>query len=290
MVLLLALVLIPPIAVCVIAWTSFKPPRTLTKNPVDLGLALREDVAFPSGESTLRGWLVFPPDPPRGVVLLVHGWGSDSLNLLEWSSFLARGGWASLAFDMRGHGRSDPAREASLPSLAADIRSATAFLRSEPRTSLLPLAILGHSMGGAATLLALSQGLEARAAVISSAFARIETITDHVLKKWFLPPALFRGLVKWVWILRIRRSIDGLEPETAIQSVTVPLLLTHGTEDEVIPDAEVRRLARAAPDPDTLTLTVPGAMHMDLVASPVYQQGVLEFLDEHLGPGLAPPG
>ena len=281
--LLLALVLVPPIAVCVIAWTSFKPPRSLTENPADLGLATREDTAFSSGDSTLRGWLVFPPDAPRGVVLLVHGWGSDSLNLLEWSAFLARGGWASLAFDMRGHGRSDPAHDASLPTLAQDIRNATVFLRNEPRTAQLPLAIIGHSMGGAATLLALAEGLEARAAVISSAFARMEIITDYVLKKWFLPPVLFRRLVKWVWILRIGKSIDSMEPETTIRSVTIPLLLTHGSKDEVIPEAEVLRLAQAAPDPDTPTLNIPGAMHMDLVASPLYQQGVLEFLEKHLG-------
>jgi pimeloyl-ACP methyl ester carboxylesterase len=145
-------------------------------------------------------------------------------------------------------------------------------------------------MGGAATLLALSRGLTVQAAVISSAFARVEAITDYVLRRWFLPPSLFGWVVSRVWSRELGAPLKDLEPEVAIRSVRVPVLLAHGTHDPLIPDREVRRLEAAAPPGAARLLMVAGAAHSNLTEDPGYRQALEGFLAEHLDPCGRSPG
>ncbi len=279
------LLIAPVVAVSFIAWRSFTPPRVEGEPPPGIAPSRLEEIAFTSSGRALRGWICTPAAAPRGMVLLVHGWGSGAAGMLSWSEFLAAEGWASMAFDMRGHGRSDGGESMVLPRLAEDIEQASVFLDARPDLACLPRAILGHSMGGAALLLALSRGLSCRAAIVSSTFARVETATDYVLRKWLLPPVLFRRVVKAVWSIRLGRSMGALEPERTIRGVRVPLLLTHGTEDPTIALSELRRLEASADPRLTSVLLVPGAAHSDLTAFPAYRTAVLEFLDGRLGGG-----
>jgi len=57
----------------------------------------------------------------------------------------------------------------------------------------------------------------------------------------------------------------------------VPLLLVHGTADEVIPFAHGEQLAAAAPLGTTF-LRVEGARHMESLTRPDVQQRVLEAM------------
>lgn len=101
-----------------------------------------------------------PPDPPRGVVVLLHGgratatepvrpWSAPLLRMSVMAGPLARRGRASgiavalLRFRLRGWNgdRADP---------VADVDWALARLRS--RFGELPAVLLGHSMGGRAAL------------------------------------------------------------------------------------------------------------------------------------------
>jgi alpha-beta hydrolase superfamily lysophospholipase len=287
-------VVLPVAAVAAIAWRSFAPPRIRTPVPGAVSPWTTAAVSFPSAEGrTLHGWLVLP-GTPRGIVVLVHGWGSDAGEMLQWSPFLAEAGWASLAFDMRGHGKTRPESAVVLPGLGDDVAAAVAFVTGRDDLAALPVAVLGHSMGGAAVLYALSRidgdarWDRVRAAIISSAFARVETLTEYVLRKWLLPPALFRGLVLWVWRRRVDADLRAFEPETTVRAAARPLLLTHGTGDAVIPDRDMERLAAAAPE-GALIQTIAGAGHTDLVDHPAYREGVLDFLERHLaGPPAAP--
>jgi alpha-beta hydrolase superfamily lysophospholipase len=286
------IVLVPVAAVVAISWRSFAPPRILTPVPDTVSPWTTEPVAFPSaGHRALHGRLVLPA-APRGIVVLVHGWGSDAGEMLAWSPFLAQAGWASLAFDMRGHGQNTREAVVVLPGLGDDVSAAVAFVAGRDDLASLPIAVLGHSMGGAAALLAFSRcegdpGWDrVRAGIISSAFARVETLTAYVLRKWFLPPVLFRGLVLWVWQRRLDGDLRAIEPETTIRSVARPLLLTHGARDAVIPDRDMDRLAAAAPE-GALIQTIAGAGHTDLVDYPDYREGVLAFLDRHLAGSAA---
>ena len=89
-----------------------------------------------------------PAQPPlRGTLLLVHGLGEHAGRYAHVAAFLARQGWALLAYDQRGHGRS-PGPHGGIPahdSLLADLGAVITQARQQ-RTG--PLLLLGHSMGG----------------------------------------------------------------------------------------------------------------------------------------------
>jgi len=201
--------------------------------------------------------------------------------MLAWFSFLAGAGWACLAFDVRGHGRDPSGGEANLLVFAQDLEEAMGAVDADPELSRLPRVLLGHSMGGAAVLLALSWGVSARAAVISSAFARTSTLLHYVLRRWLLPPVLFAPIVRAVWRLRVSRNLEALEPGHTIGGLRLPLLLVHGTRDPLIPDREVERLEAQAPA-GTEVLLVEGGRHSDLQEFPAYRDEVRQFLERAL--------
>jgi len=71
------------------------------------------------------------------------------------------------------------------------------------------------------------------------------------------------------------------DPATAIGSVRVPLLIVHGTADEVIPFAHSERLAAAAPL-GTVFLPVAGARHLESLTRTDVQQQLLQAMIEAL--------
>jgi len=305
------LVIAPFAAVFTVAWRSFSPARETPEGPPPPTAHARDAVTFDSDGRRLRGWLTRPRSS-AGCVLIVHGWGSHAQPLLQWAEFLADGGWASLVFDARGHGESEGSGPMTLDDVAEDVVSAGAFLDRNPETAALPRAVLGHSMGAAAVLLAVSRGLRAEAILLVSAFARVETLVARVLKKRGLPPGAFGWVVSWVWRLRAR-DLEAVEPHTNLPAVKVPTFLVHGTRDEVIPDREVQRLAAAwfrqptrtlegsgalrkpgivripsAVRPPLWVLRVEGAGHSDLGDFPAFREGILEFLASPGGWEIAP--
>ncbi|MEM7305556.1 MAG: lysophospholipase [Planctomycetota bacterium] len=89
-----------------------------------------------------------PVDEPRGAVLVVHGFGEHSGRYRHVQERLAADGWASLAFDLRGHGASPGRRTyiARFEEYLDDVDEGLAALRE--RWPELPLVLLGHSLGG----------------------------------------------------------------------------------------------------------------------------------------------
>jgi pimeloyl-ACP methyl ester carboxylesterase len=86
-------------------------------------------------------------DPDAPPVLLAHG-GFDFARTYDvFAPLLADAGWRAVAWDQRGHGDS---QHTELYTWEADLRDAIAVL--DDVSPHAPLAVLGHSKGGALTL------------------------------------------------------------------------------------------------------------------------------------------
>ena len=92
-----------------------------------------------------RAWL---PRTSERIVILVHGYGEHSGRYEHTASDLARAGFEVHAYDQRGHGRSGGTRchVRRFEHLLDDLEGFVATVRAE-RPSL-PVAVVGHSMGG----------------------------------------------------------------------------------------------------------------------------------------------
>jgi alpha-beta hydrolase superfamily lysophospholipase len=104
------------------------------------------------GRIAVREWHAAEP---RYVVLLIHGYGEHAGRYEHVAQRLVESGATVLAHDQLGHGRSDGERVLveDVDDLVADVRSLLEFARAKHEG--LPVALIGHSMGGiVATLFA----------------------------------------------------------------------------------------------------------------------------------------
>ena len=137
-------------------------------------------------------------------LLLVHGLGGAASNWVELAPALARS-YRVLALDLPGHGGSSPLPAAPSLTPFADVLAAVA-----EREALLPVAVVGHSLGGLVGLrLALRRPdairalvLAASAGISSGTRAREVAVTTLVLARPARFVAPFRGLVARLSLLR----------------------------------------------------------------------------------------
>lgn len=108
-----------------------------------------EDMTVASADGlALVGRCWRPKDEPRGVVCLVHGHGEHSGRYGHVAAALAMGGLATVALDLRGHGRSGGARgdAPSFDHLLDDVNVSLA--RAGDLFPGRPRFLYGHSLGG----------------------------------------------------------------------------------------------------------------------------------------------
>jgi alpha-beta hydrolase superfamily lysophospholipase len=230
---------------------TLRPPRTpFFMTPRDLGLPY-QNVVFPSRDGVrLHGWWI-PAPKPVGIAILCHGYLMNRCEPLPVARELWLVGFHCLVFDFRAMGKSegDLCTIGDLERL--DVLSAVDFAtRTAPG---LPVVVYGASMGGAAALLAAAEDTRVRAVVADSAYARL----SHAVKDWWrnavgkmsllLHPTLLIGR------LYTRQSAHKVAPEEVIGHIAPrPVLLIHGTHDQLIPPYHAERLFRAAREPKQL--------------------------------------
>ena len=145
----------------------------------------QEEVAFRSGELTLRGTLLSPRfgrDAP-GVVL-VHGSGQTSRkSTVAYAWIFASQGYAALAYDKRGVGASDGGptewREFSFEHLADDAAAAYRFVQSRPGVNPRRVGFFGASQGGWVVSLAANRAPPPAFLILAS--ASVSTVAEDRL-------------------------------------------------------------------------------------------------------------
>ena len=180
------------------------------------------------------------PNPRAAVtVLYAHGNAEDLGQLAPYLEELRRTGFAVLAFDYRGYGMST----GSPPSAKGATSDMEAVYRHAVKTLAIPpsrIVLFGRSVGsGPATDLA--SRVPIGGLVLESAFVSAFRVLTRVS---LLPFDRFHNL------RHIRR-------------VRAPVLVIHGTADEVIPVSHGRLLYEAAGQPRQ-ALWIDGAHHNDV--------------------------
>ncbi len=219
----------------------FFPDPDLVGTPGDVGLEY-EDVLFDTADGVrLHGWWV----PAAGAPVLVwfHGNAGNISHRLENLQLLHDlVGVQIFIFDYREYGRSQGriSREGTFLDAAAAYRY-LAETRGVPPEDIV---LFGRSLGTAlATDIAVKH--PCRALILESAF----TNSSDMAK--LLAPFLF----DW----RPRVPYDNLGK---IDKVKVPVLIIHGSDDEIIPVEMGRKVFAAANCPKDLYI-IPGAHHND---------------------------
>ncbi len=243
-------------------------------SPSDLPFVSRR-IEFDSAGSVLRGWLLETEgSADRALALLVHGWSANAGTVLRLARPLLEAGFPVMAFDVRGHGASDPAPFVTIRHYRDDVHAALRFAGSElpfPRR-----VAIGHSMGGAAVVLAAARGAPVDGVGIVAAPADIMDVTETYLSERGLPGSLAVRLCTPSWRMRAAESFAGLRPEQGLQAVSVPVRIVHGAEDRRVDPEHARRLARAAGVP---VVEVVGRGHTDVLDSPEAHEAIRDLME-----------
>lgn len=239
----------------VLARRMYFPEARLEATPARLGLPF-EDVQLDSGGHRLHGWFVPGSGSPW---LWSHGNGGNISHRLEHAALLHRTfGMPLLMYDYRGYGGSEGSPDET--GTYADARAALGWLTARAGCGTGEVVAFGQSLGSAVTA-RLATEVRFRAVVLESAFT---SVTGMVRRTAFRPLApVFSGVyatVAWVG------------------AIVSPLLLVHGSRDDIVPVAMGRALFEAAAPPKTFRI-VPGASHNDVHLSPLYPDIVAGFLE-----------
>ena len=211
----------PALAARAAARLFLTPPRHRAPPRDREALAPFEPLAIPHEGGTLRAFRL-----GRGpVVLLVHGWGGRAGQMAPLAEALAAAGCAAVALDGPAHGASS-GRTASVVHFAASIASAARATGAR--------AAVGHSLGGAAVLLAVARGLRLDAAVALAAPRGPASFFDHAVEAFGLESVALRDAVE----RRVGVAMADLDlPHLAFPGAP-PLLLVHDRDDGDVPFAE----------------------------------------------------
>jgi pimeloyl-ACP methyl ester carboxylesterase len=225
-------------------------------------------------------------------ILLVHGFASSkNVNWVypTWVSELRKGGRRVIALDNRGHGDSeklyDPAQY-SIPMMAGDVVALMDHL-GIPRAD-----VMGYSLGGRLTAwLGAHQPERLRSAILGGigiglingggpgenvAVAleapALDDVTDPVGRTFRAFADQTRSDRKA--LAACLRGSRTLMTRDEARSISVPVLIAVGTQDEVAGSAG----ALGEVIPGSEVLDIPNRDHMRAVGDKVYKEGVNDFL------------
>ncbi len=210
-------------------------------------------LSFPgSTGDQLSGTLHVPDGTARGSVLLAHCFtcSKDLHTMTRLAHGLEEAGYAVLRFDFTGLG--DSGGEFARTTVAHHVRDLAAAATALISRGSGPCGLLGHSLGGAAGLLAASRLHTVRSIVTLGApstpthirhlFTDAETLDDdHVsIRIGGRDIAVGRGFLD---------ELEDHDQRGAVGELGRPLLILHSPDDEVVPVTEGERLFAAAGQP-----------------------------------------
>lgn len=251
-----------------------------------------------------RSWL-----PPRkSVIVIVHGYAEHSGRYDHVARRLVARGHGVHAFDLRGHGRSE-GRRAYARSLDEHVADLEAFLaRIHEGEPALPLFLLGHSMGGSIVALLLISGCEGvDGAILSGAALQLrhglsrmvlgiisflgrlaprlplgrlgsEKISRDpaVVERYDSDPLVYRGRMAAGTASALIRATQAIDAQ--MEAITLPLLILHGTSDELTDPDGSRELYRRAGSVDK-TLRLYDGLYHEVLNEPEKERVLADILD-----------
>ncbi|MFV0438139.1 MAG: alpha/beta fold hydrolase [Desulfopila sp.] len=203
------------------------------------------EIELPCGSVHLKRWI--PARPPNEVpVVLLH----DSLGSVDlWRDFPERLATTLsrcvIAYDRLGFGRSSPRLDRPSLHFIEEEASAT-FPCLKERLGLGRYILLGHSVGGAMSIVIAAGDPDCQGVVTMAAQAAVEELTVASIaraKRMFAGPGQLERLARWhgvraPWVLRAWTEV-WLDPAFASWSladcqkrVHCPVLAIHGLRDE----------------------------------------------------------
>ena len=238
------------------------PRRREPRDPEVAGVPAQRMFVDING-SRLAGWSW--GDGP--TVMLVHGWSSRAADMSALATAFVAAGYRAVAFDMPAHGSSSAGRS----SLAEWMDALPLMAEKSGGVH----AIVGHSLGAAAVVLALEAGLRANGAVLFAPPLEPSTFIERVQRFIGLPAALLPGMKRRV-AEHVGRDMSFFDSARAAATLSLPVLIIHDPLDQEVPWSHAEAIARAWPG--SVLKSPQDVGHIQILKDPALLLQTVEFV------------
>jgi pimeloyl-ACP methyl ester carboxylesterase len=203
------------------------------------------------------------------TILLVHGWQRHRASLGKFVQPLVKAGKRVVAFDAPAHG--DSAGKQTNP-----LEYAKAILAVGKELGHFD-GIIAHSMGGGATLIALSQGLEAKKIVLLASAADWEYQMRFFAKYLGMPHKAATRLVRLLES-QAQEDVQKLNSAYVCKDLRQTALLFHDPEDKRVPYQDSVAISQQMQQ--AKLVTVNGLGHAGVLEDETIIKQSVKFLSE----------
>lgn len=239
------------------------PSREMIAGPGDLGLH-HEDLHLTAEDGvTLHAWWL-PAPQSEVTVLFLHGNAGNISWWLEAGAVFRGLGWNTMLLDYRGYGLS--AGKPSEKGTYLDARAAWRHLVEERGIDPATIVVVGRSLGGG----------------VATWLAGQHPVGGLVLEATFTSIAdVVAGMVPLPGIRSVVRL--GYPSLSRMPGLTLPLLVAHGRQDELVPFPHGHRLYEAAGGPKRFVELTGGHNDAFALSRESYVAALRAFVREFLG-------
>ena len=236
----------------------------------------------------LAGVLQAPPQRAKGSILLAHCFtcSKDLHTLTRLTRGLVDAGYATLRFDFTGLGESGgDFAETSVSANVSDLTRAAAALIDE---GFGPCGLIGHSLGGAASLLAAARLKTVRTVATIGAPSTVGHVThlfadqlDRLQSEGRAPVTI--GGRSFDLQQDFVDDLTNHDVVAAVAGLDRPYCTAHARDDDIVGFDNAERLHAAAAEPRRLlALDQGGHLFTDRTASAQLVEGLIDWFDDNL--------
>lgn len=237
----------------------FFPVRQINQTPADLGLSFEWRRFLTYDGFQLTGWWMKHPKP-IATILFFHGNAGNIGDRIQFLEYLHEAGFSVFIFDYRGYGESEskPNEEGILMDGDAAYEELTWRLGVPPEE----IIFFGRSLGGVIAAHT-ARGRPIRGLILEGTFPSAREMAEIIFAPLKLPKFLISVRLNTLSYLKLRRC---------------PLLVIHGTHDEVIPFRMGQKLYQLADPPKSFHAVDRGG-HNDcyMVGTKTYFEQIRSF-------------
>ncbi|MGE0353885.1 MAG: alpha/beta fold hydrolase [Gemmatimonadales bacterium] len=254
----------PGVAAMMAERIFFTPPRPPARNGVRTFLETGARFELEVDGRRLVGWRWGNGDRR---IFLAHGWGSRGGRFRLLAEPLREAGYTVITFDAPGHGNSGRGMS-SMPEFARALRAVVD--RFGPAN-----AVVAHSMGAAATALAVKGGLPVERLVFIAPPINPADWAAGFAARLGLAPAVV-SLLKSRSEARLGIHWEDLDVTAMASRMTTPLLVIHDRQDDTVPWSNGASIAHTWPG--ARLVTTEGLGHRAILRAPHVMREIVRFV------------
>lgn len=211
-------------------------------------------------------------------IVVCHGFGSRKESYASFGELASAGGYATLIFDLRGHGESGGQVDANIFN---DVAAALLYLQNRPEVNPMSIAIRGSSLGGWLAIHTASHLPELSPIVAycpaNEAFLQILMEEVSMVQRGHPSPMVpenpprvnVNSITQLIYRLNVAKAARRIAPR--------PLLLVHCEGDEVVPSHISQHIYDEVGEPKSMWL-LPGGDHRSAQHDPEIDARLLDWL------------